>query len=427
MLKKLPKSKIELEIKVAWDEWKKYIDQAVKEISEEIKIDGFRPGKAPRKLVEQKVGLGTILNNAAQKAVEKAYVKKVTEEKIDVLGRPEVTIESVEEGKDLEFKAQVAVMPEVSVSPDFRSEIKKINEKSVKDSVSIKEEEIALELERLANSRVKLVTIDREAKNGDSVEIDFDVLVGGVPIENGSSKKHPLVLGKGVFIPGFEENVVGMKAGDEKEFELSFPEDYHKKDLAGKKATFRVKLGLVQERQVPEINDDFAKGLGEFKDLEALKKNIREGMEEEKKQKDREDKRGKYVEAVVGKTKVDIPEVLIHEEIHKMLHEFEHQIQSMGMNLEQYLEKIGKKQDDLEKDWAPQAEKRVISALALGQLIKDLEIKASSKEVEDEMNKTLQYYKNVKDFEKNVDMERLYSYTKGVLENESLFQMMEKM
>lgn len=427
MMKKLPKSKMEISIKVAWENWKKYIDQAVSDISEEIKIDGFRPGKAPRNLVEQKVGIGTILNSAAQKAVEKEYVDYVLKEKIDVLGQPEVTVKEIEEGKDLEFTALVAVMPEVSVEEDFRTKVKKINEEFSKKDQEIKEEEIGLELEKLANSRVKLITVDREAKKGDSVEIDFDVLVGGVPIENGSSKKHPLVLGKGVFIPGFEENVVEMKAGDTKEFELAFPEDYHKKDLAGKNATFKVKLGLVQERQTPEINDDFAVSLGKFKDLEELKKNIREGMMEEKNQKEKEDKRGKYVEAIAEKTKVEIPDILIEEEIKKMLHEFEHQIQSMGMNLDQYFEQIKKKREDLEKDWKPQAEKRVVSALALKQLVKDLEIKVSSKETEAEMNKTVQYYKDVKDFEKNVDMERLYSYTKGVLENEKLFELLEKM
>ncbi len=427
MLKKLPESRVEIKIKVAWADWKKYIDQAVKEISEEIKIDGFRPGKAPKNLVEQKVGIGTILNSAGQKAVEKSYVDFVLKEKIEVLGQPEVTIEKIEEGKDLEFVALVAVMPEVLIEENFRDKVKKINQEFSEKSVEIKEEEIKLELEKLANSRVKLVTVSREARSGDSVEIDFSVLLGGVPIENGTSQKHPLVLGKGVFIPGFEDQIIGMKAEEEKEFELSFPSDYHKKDLAGKPATFKVKLGLVQERQVPEIDDAFAVSLGDFKDLEALKKNIREGMEEEKKHKDKEDKRGKLVEAIIEKTKAELPQILINEEVKKMLSEFEYQTQSMGMNLDQYLSQLKKTKEELSKDWLPQAKKRVISALALKQLAKDLEIKTENEEIEKEMNKTLQYYKNVKDFEKNIDMERLYAYTKGVIENDKLFEILEKM
>lgn len=425
-IKKLPKAKVEISINVSWDNWKKYIDQAVKEISEEIKVDGFRPGKAPRNLIEQKVGKGMILNKAGQKAVEKSYVDFVLKEKLEVLGQPEIEIEKIEEEKNLEFRALVAVMPEVEVDPKFRSEIKKINEEATKKSLEIKDEELKLELEKLANSRVKLVTVMREAGKNDSVEIDFEVLIGGVPIEGGISKNHPLVIGKGVFIPGFEENLIGMKEGDEKEFELDFPEEYHKKDLAGENAVFKVKVNLVQERQTPKIDDAFAVSLGNFENLEALKKNIREGMKHEQMHKNKEERRGKYMEEIIKKTKTELPEILIEEEAKKMLHEFEHQVQSMGLTLDKYLEQLKKKKEELLKDWAPQAEKRVLSALSLRQLIKDLEIKAESQEVEEEMNKTLQHYKNVKDFEKNVDMERLYNYTKGVVENEKVFEYLEK-
>jgi trigger factor len=426
-IKKLPKSKVEISISILWEDWKKYINQSVAEISEEIKIDGFRPGKAPRNLIEQKVGKGTILNKAGQKAVEKSYIDFVVKEKLEVIGQPKIEIESIDEEKNLDFKVEVAVMPKVEVNPKYKAGIKKINEEEAKKKIEIKDEELQLELERLANSRVKLITVLREARNNDSVEVDFEVSIGGAPIEGGTSQNHPLVIGKGVFIPGFEEKIIGMKAGEEKEFELAFPEDYHKKDLAGKPATFKVKMNLVQERQTPEINDDFAVSLGKFENLEALKKNMREGMEHEQKHKNAEEKRGKYVEEIINETKVEIPEILIDEESHKMLHEFEHQVQSMGLTIDKYLEQLGKKKEDLLKDWAPQAERRVLSALGLRQLIEDLEIKAESKEVEEEMNKTLQYYKNVKDFEKNVDMKALYSYTKGVVENEKVFEILSKL
>jgi trigger factor len=427
MIKKLPKSKIEIAISIPWGDWKKYIEQAVKEISEEIKVDGFRPGKAPKNLIEQKVGKGVILNKAGQKAVEKSYVDFVVKEKLEVIGQPKIEIESIDEEKSLDFKAEVAVMPEAEVDPKFRTEIKKINEEESKKKNEIKEEELQLELEKLANSRIKLITVMREARKNDSVEIDFEVLVGGVPIEGGTSKNHPLVIGKGVFIPGFEENIIGMKEGEKKEFELAFPEEYHKEDLAGKKATFKVKMNLVQERQTPEINDEFAVSLGKFESLEALKKNMWEGLEHEQKHKREEEKRGKYVEEIVRKMKVEVPEILVEEEAKKMLHEFEHQVQSMGLTLDKYLEQLKKDKAELLKDWAPQAEKRVLSALGLRQLIKDLEIKAESKEVEEEMNKTLQYYKNVKDFEKNIDMEALYNYTKNTVENEKVFEYLEKL
>ncbi len=426
MIKKLPKSTVEFEVIIEWKEWEKYLDLAASEISQEIKIPGFRPGKAPRHMVAQKVGEEMILSNAAEKAVQKSYVNFIVKEKIDVIGSPKVEIEKIETGKDLVYKVVVAVMPSATVKDAYKKAVKKVNEEMAAKSLEVTEEEITQELQNLANGRVKLVTVSRAIGKDDSVEIDFVVLVDNVPIENGTSKNHPLVIGKGVFIPGFEENLIGMREGEEKEFELTFPEKYHKKDLAGKLAKFRVTVKLVQERQTPEIGDDFAKSLGDFADLAALKTNIEKGIKEEKEEKHKEERRTKILDKIVEYVEVDLPEVIVKEEVNKMMLEFEQQIQSMGMNLEQYLGQLKKEKKDLEKDWEPQAEKRVQSALALREIVKMEEISIDAAEVEVEMNKTLQYYKNVKDFEKNVDMERLYAHTKSILENEEVFQMLEK-
>jgi trigger factor len=427
MIKKLPKSKIEFELTVAWKDWGKNLDQAAEEVSKDLKIPGFRPGKAPRNIVEQKVGKGIVLNAAAEKAVQKAYTDFAVAEKLEVIGQPEITIEKLEEDKDFVFKAQVAVMPEVKLAEKYKKAIKKANEEQKEKKVELSDDEIELEMEKLANSRVKLVTVRRAAKSNDSVEIDFTVLVGGVPIEGGTSKNHPLIIGRGVFIPGFEENIIGMQEGEEKEFELNFPADYHKKDLAGKPATFKVKMNLVQERQVPELNDEFAKSLGNFENLAALKKNIREGMLEERKAKNREQKRNDYIEKIIENSEIELPEILTHSEIHQMMHEFEQNLAPMGMSLDQYLEKLKKDRKELEKDWEPMAEKRVKSALLLKEIAKLEEIAAETAEIEAEMNKTMQYYKNVKNLEKNIDMERLYNHVKGMLENEKVFVFLESL
>ena len=395
-------------------------------MAEEFKFPGFRPGKAPRNLVEQKVGKDLILNNAAEKAIGKAYVDFIKKEKLDVLGTPEIKLDKIEENTVLVCQVSVAVMPETSIDPNYKEEIKKANAEFEKKNAQPSEEDIDLELEKLANSRVKLVTVRRAVAKNDSVEVDFVVSVGGVPIENGTSKNHALVIGRGVFIPGFEENLIGMNEGEEKEFELAFPEDYYKKDLAGKKAVFKVKMNLVQERQLPEINDEFAVSLGNFKDLAALKQNIKEGLEHENEHKLKDEKNAKYIEVIQEKLQGEIPEILEQEETHRMFHEFEDQLQSAGMKLDDYLEKLGKKRADLEKDWQPQAQKRVKSALALRVIAKEEEIKVETAEIEVEMNKTIQYYKDVKDFEKNVDTKRLFQYTKGVLENEKIFEFLGK-
>jgi trigger factor len=424
-MKHLPKSRIEVELTVEWSEWEKYITSAVAEISVEFKFPGFRPGKAPRNLVEQKVGKEMILSHAAEKAISKSYSDFVVKEKLAVLGSPQVEIDKIAENEPLVFKATVAVMPKVTVKDDYKSEIKKINAEFEKKTAKVGDDEITLELEKIANSRVKLVTVRRPAAKNDSVEVDFAVSVDGKVIEGGESKNHALVIGKEVFIPGFEDNLVGTSEGEEKEFELSFPESYHKKELAGKAAKFQVKMKLVQERQIPEINDEFAVSLGKFKDLTELKKNIQEGLEHENEHKLKEEKHGKYLDAIVKSLEGELPEALVTDELNRMVQEFEGQIQQTGMTLDHYLEHLKKDKAELLKDWEPQAQKRIKSAMALKEIAKNEEVKVESAEVEAEMNKTVQYYKNVKDFEKNVDMQRLYSYVKGTLENDKVFEMLE--
>jgi trigger factor len=425
-IKKLPESEIEVKVSVSWEDWKKFIDEAVKDLSKDVKIAGFRPGKAPRGMVEQQIGTAKILTEAAERAIKKTYADVLDAEKIDAIGAPQAEILKLAEGNDLEYKITTAVMPQVKLA-EWKGKIKKVNEEFKDKKAEVTEVEINKELEKLAGTRAKLVTVRREAKNGDNVMVDFTVKKDGVPIENGTSKNHPLILGKGVFIPGFEDNVIGMKENEEKEFELEFPKDYHEKSLAGQKANFQVKVQLVQEREVPEINDEFAKSLGKFENLEALKKSIREGIEHEKKHQIEDERKSKYVEELIGSTEMDIPHILIHEELDRMVDEFRYQLQGMGMELESYLERIGKKVEDLEKDWHPQAEKRIKAAFALEEIAKQQEINIPSEKVEESMNQTLQYYKNAGDIEKKVDLKRLYNYSKGVLTNEEVFKLLEKL
>lgn len=425
-IKKLPHSEIEIKVSVTWDEWKKFLDQAASELSKEVKIPGFRPGKAPKNMVEQKVGKGNIIQEAAEKAIQKTYADILAEGKIDAIGSPKAEILKIAEGNDLEYKIVTAVIPEVKIK-SWKDEIKKINKKFKDVSSEVKDEEIEKEIKKIAERRAIFITVSREAKNGDSVSVDFKVLRNGVPIENGTSKNHTLVLGRGVFIPGFEENIIGMKENEEKKFTLKFPEEYHEKSLAGKDAEFEVKLNLVQERKISEINDEFAKSLGKFENLEALKKSIREGMEKEKDAGNKEKKRSEFLEELIKLTETEIPEVLMQSELSKMFQEFEIQLSQMGMNLQDFLKKMKKTEEDLAKEWKIQAEKRVKSALILEEIAKEQEIKVENEKVEEEMNKTLQYYKKEKDMEKNIDLGRLYDYTKGVLMNEKTFEYLESL
>jgi len=427
-IKNLPESQIELTVSVPWEEWKKFIDIAVADFSKEIKVEGFRAGKAPRNLIEQKVGAGVLLEEAANKAIRFFYGEIIKEKKLDVMGKPKATITKLAEKNDLEFTLVSAVVP-VATLKSWRDAVKKVNKTYAGKKAAVTDEDVAKEIQQIANSRVQLVTVEREAKDGDSVIVDFQVKRDGVPIEHGTSKNHPLVLGQGVFIPGFEEQVMGMKATEEKEFELTFPAEYHDKSIAGKPAQFLVKVNLVQERKTPEVSDEFARSLGKFEDLAALKKNVREGLLEEKEKDLKEKKRAEFIDVLISATVIELPEILVHEELHKMLNEFEMQLEGMGMGmtLESYLGQMKKTKDDIEKEWEPQAEKRVKAALALEEVAKEQEIEIPSEEIEAEMNKLMAQYKDIKDVEKNIDLGRLYNYIKGTKQNEKVFEILEKL
>ncbi|MCD6149160.1 trigger factor [bacterium] len=425
-IKKLPKSEIEIKTIIPWEKWKGFLDLAVADISKNVKIKGFRPGKAPKEMVEQEAGKDAILNKAVQKAIQKNYPKILADEKIEAIGAPEVEVLKVAEGNDLEYKIKTAVMPKIKLSP-WQKSVKKINQEHQNVEVEVMEKEVEKELKKLAHSRVKSVTVNREARQKDSVEINFQVFRDGVPIENGTGKKHNLILGSGAFIPGFEDNIIGMKRGDKKEFELEFPKEYRSGDLAGKKAEFKVEMNLVQERIAPLVNDEFASSLGKFKNLEELKKSLKEGMKKEKERQIKEKRRAEFTEKLIEKTEVELPEILIQEEIKKMMAEFESQVRSMGMEPVDYLKQIKKTEQDLRKDWKLQAVKRIKAALALSQVAKDRNIKVSSEEVEEEMNKTLSRHGDRKNLEKTVDLKKLYSYAEGMLVNERVFEVLEKM
>ncbi|OGI27188.1 MAG: trigger factor [Candidatus Moranbacteria bacterium RIFOXYB1_FULL_43_19] len=423
VIRKLPKSQLEIKISVPAAELEKFLDMAAEELSKDLKIAGFRPGKAPRKIVEQQIGPEKVLAHAAEKAVKKSYVESIEKNKIEAIGEPKITITKIAAGNDLEYKAIVGIMPEIRLG-DYRKRVKDVKKE---EPEKIKPGDVQKELEILRKNRAKLITVSRGAEKDDHVEIDFNVLVDGNEIEGGKSQNHPLTIGESYFIPGFEENLIGMKEKDEKEFALVFPKDYHKKELAGKPAKFKVNMKLVQKKEMAEMNDDFAKSLGKFENLESLKKSILEGMEMEQKKKNEEKRRQDILEKIISECQIEIPDVLLESELEKMMAEFEQNIAGMGMKLDDYFTSIKKTRDEVRKGWKETAEKRVKSALALREIARLENLSPESAEIEEEMNKTLAYFKGQGDMEKNVDMERLYNYVKGVLQNEKVLKFLENL
>ncbi len=420
---------VEMTITLSWEEWSKNLSEAVGHLSKEVRVEGFRKGKAPRRIIEQKVGAGMVLAEAAEHAIQHSYPLAVKEKKLDVIGHPDVKLGAVKENESLTYTVVTAIVPEVTLS-DWRDDLKKVNaqlEKSTKDGVAVSEAEVDAELDRLAEMRSVGVMVDRAAANGDLLEIDFDVLVDGVPIEGGSAKNHPIVLGSGTFIPGFEEHLASMKAGEDTKFELEFPKEYHAKHLAGQMATFSVEVKAVKEQKKPELNDAFAATVGSFTTLLALRESVQKGLLEEKKAKTKESHRSALIDALVAKTMIEFPEVLLSDEIHRMLQEFRSQVAMMGLDFTEYLKHSKKTEEELAKDWEPQAKKRLSASLVLEKIAMDEGIEASSEAVEEEMNRALQYYRSTKDAEKKVDMEQLYRSAQGRLRNEAVFALLESL
>lgn len=425
-VKKLPESKAELSIVLPWEQWQGEIEHAALHLGKDVKIAGFRPGKVPRDVIEKRFGKEALLIEAAEHAISHSYPKALKEKKIEAIGRPEVKLGKAVEDEPLEYSVVTAVMPEATLG-SWKDAVKKANKLFAKQPVAVDEKEVDEELKKLASMRAKLVTVNREARLDDNVLVNFSVLQDGVLIENGKSEKHPLILGKGVFIPGFEEQIVGMKESEEKTFELMFPKEYHAKHLAGKEATFQVKLGVVQEREIPAVDDAFAASLGNFATLEKLKENLRQGMQEELKAKSKAEHRTQILDGLVEHSEIEYPDILVQEELQRMVREFEMQVQSMGLNFAEYLTQMKKTEDELKQDWLPQAKRRLAAHIILDALADEEGIEIDAKDVEVEMNKTLQHYKNVKDIEKNIDMERLYAAARGQLRNEKTFLWLESL
>jgi trigger factor len=425
-VKKLPKSSVEMEISIPWDEWKGEIDHAAEHLAQEIKVEGFRPGKAPRAMLEKRLGKATVLIEGAEHAIDHLYPAALEQSKIEAIGKPEVRLDEVKDGEPLRFTVTTAVMPEVTLRP-WEKKVKAVNESHKKAKHEVKEEDVEKELKSIAESRAKQVTVAREARDGDVVEVDFVVRQGGVPIEGGTSKKHPIVLGKGAFIPGFEEALLGMKEGEEKTVSVTFPEKYHIEMLAGKPADFEVKVLVVQERQVPELDDAFAASLGKFENIGKLRENVTEGMRMEKENEAKEKRRIAILEAIVEETEAELPEMLVESELRRMISEFGNQAAMAGMTLEDYLARGKKTEADLAKEWRPQAEKRLLSGLALEAIVKEKEVEAAQEEIEAEMNKVLAYAKSVEKAEKDLDLAAIYNAAQSRLRNEKLFELLENL
>lgn len=383
-IKKLPKSKIEIKITVSQEELSKAKIQACDEISKEVKIKGFRPGHIPAHIIEEHIDPKYIEAHTQEVALKKAYADSIIKEGIQVISRPEVKIDS---HSPFVFTATVATMPEVEIG-DYKSI------KVAEPKIEVKDEDINAVLDDLKKYSTTYEKVDRKAKHGDRIEVDFDGFdENDQPVEGTSSKHHPIIIGDGNMIPGFEAELIDLKSEDEKEFKITFPKDYHKEDFQNKELKFKIKVHSVEESKSPELTDELIEKMtGKKQSLDDLKKDITLSLENRKKQEAKNQRENEYLEKLLDKATAEIPEELIEDEVNFMLEEIKEEVGAKNIDLATFLEQAKTTEEELRKKYEPEAEKRIRIRLALQHLIKAEDIKVTDEEFQEEVNKIKSKY-----------------------------------
>ncbi|MBD3108410.1 trigger factor [Bacillus sp. AGMB 02131] len=385
---KLEENRGVLTVEVEADKVNEGLDAAFKKVVKQVNVPGFRKGKMPRQLFEQRFGVESLYQDALDFILPEAYAAAVEEAGIDPVDRPEIDVEQMEKGKNLIFKATVTVKPEVKLGEYKGLEVEAVN-------TEVTEEDVNSELTRMQERFAELVVKEEgKAELGDTVVIDFEGFVDGEAFEGGKAENYSLELGSNSFIPGFEDQVVGLEAGQEKDIEVSFPEEYHAAELAGKPAVFKIKLHEMKTKQLPELDDEFAKDADEeVETLAELKEKTKKSLEESKKNEAENAARDAVVEKATANAEIVIPEVMVENELDQMMKEFEQRLQMQGMNLELYFQFSGQDEAALKGQMKEDAEKRVRMNLVLDAIVKAENINVTDEEVDAEIAKMAEMYK----------------------------------
>lgn len=387
---KVEKTENKNEVKLSFEIEAEKFEDAMKKVyaktAKYFTIPGFRKGKAPMAIVERTYGSSIFYEDTFNELVPDIYDEAIKENKIEAVSRPQIDISQMEKGKDLKFTAIVQIKPEVKLGKYKGIELKKIE-------YTVSDKDVEHELGHMAEHNARLVTVeDRPVEKGDITIIDFAGSIDGVAFEGGTATNQELEIGSNKFIPGFEDQIIGMKVNEEKDINVTFPEDYFSKDLAGKEATFKVTLHEIKKKELPKIDDDFAKDVSEFDTLADLKADIKSKMEKENEERAKYESEEAAIEAVCKDVEVDIPSGMIETEIDNMVKDIENKLSYQGLTLDQYLKLTNKTMENLRKEFDEQADKAVKSRLVLEAIIKAEDIKPDDKEVEEKVKEMAKNY-----------------------------------
>ena len=385
-VEKLEKNMAKLTIEVSAEDLEKAIEKVYQKQKKQISIPGFRKGKVPRMMVEKMYGKEVFYEDAANDLIPEAYDKAVDECEEDIVSSPKIEVTQIEKGKPFIFTATVALKPEVKLGEYKGVKIEKIDRE-------VTEEDVMAEINRERDNNARNITVeDRPVKDGDMTVLDFEGFVDGVAFEGGKGEDYPLTIGSGAFIPGFEEQLVGAEIGSEVEVKVTFPEDYQAEELQGREAVFKCTVKEIREKEIPELDDEFASEVSEFDTLAEYKEDVRKNLTE-KKEKDAEAAReNEAVQAAVEASEIEIPEAMLETQQRQMVDEFAQRITMQGMSMEQYMQFTGATYEKMIEQVKPQAEERIRARLVLEAIVKAENIAATDEEFEEELKTMAEVY-----------------------------------
>ena len=386
-VEKLEHNMAKLTIEVSAEELEKALQGAYNKQKKNISIPGFRKGKVPRQMIEKMYGPEVFYDDAANQLIPEAYGKVYDEEDLEIVSQPKIDIVQIEKGKPFIFTAEVALKPEVTLG-----EYKGLKVEKISNRVTQKEIDAKLAEEQEKNARTVSVT-DRPVQDKDEVVIDFEGFVDGVAFEGGKGENYPLTIGSGSFIPGFEDQLIGANLEEEKEVRVTFPEEYHAKDLAGKDAVFKCTVHEIKVKELPELDDEFASDVSEFETLDAFKADIKAKIKEQKIAEGKRKQEDKAVEEAVANAQMDIPDAMIDTEVRQMANDFAQRLQQQGLTMDQYFQFTGMTAEKMTEELKPQALKRIQTRLVLEAIVKAENIEISDEKIDEEIQKMAESYK----------------------------------
>ena len=381
------KNMVKLVIEATAEEFEAGLNTAYNKSKSKINVPGFRKGKAPRKIIEQLYGQEVFFEDAANAIIPDAYAKACIESELDIVSQPKISVTQLEKGKPFVFEAEVAVRPEVELGKYKGVEVSKADTEATDADV---EEEI----KKVAEQNSRTITVeDRAVKDGDMTVIDFEGFIDGEAFEGGKGENYPLTIGSHSFIDNFEDQIIGMNIGDEKEINVTFPEDYHAEELKGKPATFKVSVKEIKEKQLPDIDDDFAQDVSDFDTLDEYKADLKKKIAERKEAEAKKQKETEAIEKIVADSKMDIPQAMIDTQVTRMAEDFAQRLQQQGLSLEMYFKYTGLTAEKILDDMKPEAVKRIQNSLVLEAVAKAENIQVPDDEFNAELSKMAEMYK----------------------------------